>query len=160
LENDDELMIIVILVPSLNTHMKKLVYLLRTELTPGEPFEVRLLPSTSVGWPLEKENFPWAYVDSTNFDTNSNSNSTAAAAALGASEYYKAPSMHLTVLNSTSILVNWSEPPRPKDISVKGYRLTYSKHARRINDVVFFGPFYVYEYQTLTYLFSDFGSYS
>jgi len=65
--------------------------------------------------------------------------------------------MHLTVLSPSSILVNWSEPPRPKEVLVKGYRLTYSTHASTINDVVFYGPFYVLDQQVHTFLFSDFG---
>ncbi|XP_035710982.1 protogenin isoform X2 [Folsomia candida] len=115
-----------------------------TELTPGEPIELRLLPSTSAGWPSDKENSPWTRVNTTKLEANVTD------------DYYAPPTMDLTVLNSSSILVNWSEPPRHKDLSLKGYRLTYSTEVGKIEDFVFFGPIHTYNYSDRSYLFTNF----
>jgi hypothetical protein len=119
-----------------------------SEFSPGGPFELRLLPSTSAGWPLNKEDIPWTRVNSTNIDIN---------ATKIPENFYDPPIMDLTVLNSTSILVNWSEPPRPKSLHLKGYRLTYSTEVGRVEDFVFFGPIYIYDYSEKSFLFSNFG---
>lgn len=74
---------------------------------------------------------PWTRVNTTKLEANVTD------------DYYAPPTMDLTVLNSSSILVNWSEPPRHKDLSLKGYRLTYSTEVGKIEDFVFFGPIHV-----------------
>jgi hypothetical protein len=104
---------------------------------------------TSAGWALEKERSPWTQINSTNFETNITI----------PEDFYEPPTVDLTVLNSTSILVNWSEPPRDKATKAKGFRLSYATDSEvgKVEDFIFFGPIYVYDYSERSYLFTNFG---
>ncbi|ODM98023.1 Protogenin B, partial [Orchesella cincta] len=130
------------------------VEFLITDLDPDQDYELRLIPSTSMGWPTRKDSMPWTPVIVSNL-ANRNSTNYNQTHSITFDEYFAAPSMHLTVLNSTSALVNWSEPPRPKEISVKGFRITYSTKSERVNDVVFFGPITVYDDNAREHLFTN-----
>ncbi|CAL8107639.1 unnamed protein product [Orchesella dallaii] len=125
-----------------------------TDLDPDQDYELRLIPSTSMGWPARKDSMEWTRVNASIF-ANRNSTNNNESHSIIFDEYFAAPSMHLTVLNSTSALVNWSEPPRPKEISVKGFRITYSTKSERVKDVVFFGPITVYNDNAREHLFTN-----
>lgn len=102
-----------------------------------------------MGWPTRKDSLPWIPVTTETNGANLNSTNSEG--------FYDPPSLHLTVLNSTSVLVNWSEPPHPKEVHVKGFRITYSTKSERVNDIVFFGPITIYRDSAREYLFSNLG---
>lgn len=120
----------------------------KPDLSVDQNYEFRLIPSTSVGWPTMKDSWPWIPLSVENIGANFNSTNEG---------LFAPPSLHLTVLNSTSVLVNWSEPPRPKEAHVKGFRVTYSTKSNRVNDVVFFGPFTIFEDSAREYNFTNLG---
>lgn len=105
-----------------------------------------------MGWPTQKDNWRWEPLSVADNGANTNSSTNRSEV------YFDPPSLHLTVLNSTSVLVNWSEPPRPKEVHVKGFRITYSTKSDRVNDVVFFGPITIYQDNAREFLFSNLGN--
>jgi len=64
-------------------------------LYPGKRYQVRVLASTSKGWPIQADEFEWKLLELPNY---------------GPANVPEAPTVHLTVVNSTSIEVsrlNW-----------------------------------------------------
>ncbi|XP_069674943.1 protogenin-like [Periplaneta americana] len=82
-----------------------------TGLHPGKRHQVRVLAATSKGWPNQPDDFEWKDEDTPIYDTQN---------------ILKAPTVHLTVVNSTSIEVTWSLSPENK-YKPDGFRLYYRK---------------------------------
>lgn len=117
----------------------------------GLNYEVRLTPGTSMGWPTKKETWQWLPVPILDHQYGvKNANSTKEG-------YFIPPLLHLTVLNFTSVLLNWSEPPRSTEIKVKGFRVSYSTESKKVNADVFVGPVTIYNVNTREHLYTGFG---
>ncbi|KAJ4450294.1 hypothetical protein ANN_01714 [Periplaneta americana] len=82
-----------------------------TGLHPGKRHQVRVLAATSKGWPNQPDDFEWKDEDTPIYDPQN---------------ILKAPTVHLTVVNSTSIEVTWSLSPENK-YKPDGFRLYYRK---------------------------------
>ncbi|KAJ9593418.1 hypothetical protein L9F63_015044, partial [Diploptera punctata] len=91
-----------------------------TGLQPGRRYQVRVLAATSKGWPNQSDDFEWKDEETPNY---------------GPQNVPQAPVVHLTVVNSTSIEVTWSNPPEDK-YKPNGFKLYY----RRMNSEEKFGP--------------------
>ena len=166
-----------------------------TDLKEGQSYEMRIIPATSVGYPVDKDSVPWIVVPSEGmsgsspFDSveiefgsptissglpsSSSShnqqhlgtelNSTNVFhpnnAAVDLEELFSPPSVHLTVINSTAVLVHWIEPPSRlrTNVTPKGFRLTYSTYHPRIDDLIHYGPIYILDYAIREYYFTNLG---
>ncbi|CAG7726772.1 unnamed protein product [Allacma fusca] len=151
-----------------------------TDLIANESYEVRIIPATSVGYPLEKDRIPWTRIPSVFMDsqeeetheeedssgvptpssqqhlgTGSNSTNQHVSSHL---EIFSPPSVHLTVVNSTTILAHWIEPPRSLRTSVtpKGFRISYATYLPRIDDFIHYGPIDILDYEIREHIFTDF----
>lgn len=60
---------------------------------PGKRYQVRVLAATSKGWPDQAEEFEWKDMETPNY---------------GLQNVPQAPTVHLTVVNSTSIEVQYT----------------------------------------------------
>jgi len=65
--------------------------LFATGLHPGKWYQVRVLAATSKGWPIQADEFEWNLLEMPNH---------------GPASVPEAPTVHLTVVNSTSIEVS------------------------------------------------------
>ncbi|XP_033606589.1 protogenin isoform X2 [Cryptotermes secundus] len=64
-----------------------------TGLHPGKKYQVRVLAATSKGWPIQADEFEWQDLEMPSY---------------GSQHVPQAPTVHLTVVNATSIEVTWS----------------------------------------------------
>ena len=67
-------------------------FLFATGLHPGKRYQVRVLAATSKGWPIQADEFEWKLLEMPNYGAAAN--------------VPEAPTVHLTVVNSTSIEVS------------------------------------------------------
>jgi len=100
--------------------------LLYIDLDPGKSYEIRITGKTEEGWIPEKDTMYWIPVPPWRFG-----NKKFKGWNTFFDEYFAPPLLELEDVNSTSALLQWTEPLRPKKIMVEGFRITYSTLTER-----------------------------
>ncbi|RWS24579.1 protogenin-like protein [Leptotrombidium deliense] len=101
-------------------------------LEPGEEYDVRVLSSTSVGYPriADDSELPWTRIKMPSSDIDSS---------------LIPLKLHLVAINSTSIKVNWSFPRNSSESRVHGFHLLLRQHSKPISAPIKL-PAHTYEY--------------
>jgi len=153
-------------------------YLITTEIPePGTTrnpsdyaYEARIIPRNSVGWPENKEALEWfpftalSVQDAASFEISGERNGTHHNMSSGKvvslpviDDFFAAPTLEVGTVNASTVSVRWIEPRRDDEITVKGFRLSYSTYLDEVGDMVMFGPWYFYGVSSTQHMFTDFG---
>jgi len=137
---------------------------------------MRLFASTSGGWQIRKEAVPWITIPLWRFRSENpgsggfemsmswmpnipeefmeqkfkNWNKTF-------DDYFEPPAFKLRMTSSSSVLLQWSEPTRPGNITVEGYRISYSIDSEKDDKLVYHGPITISNASANKYLFRKLG---